>query len=124
MILTTDNFPQLLTPIHRQIFYDAYLDTEVQYIEIVDEDDMRKREETYVHEAGFGTWGKNTEGNNINEDQKVEGPTATLDAERRDKGYTVTWELVEDDLYRVFDGRGEDGSARSLSKGLHQTIRS
>jgi len=122
MILTRDNFAELLTPIHRQIFYDEILDMEPQYEKVSDSDEMRKAVETYQHVSGFGLWEKNTEGNQINTDTSKQGFTATLEAERSDKGYDVTWELIRDDLYNVIGGQGSGGSASKLGKGLHQSI--
>ena len=122
MLITTDNFADLLTPIHRQIFFEEMLDMEKQYPSVCDLDDMRKKEETYGRVGGLGTWDANTEGNAINEDKFVEGDLATLTAQRFDKGYEITWEMIEDDLYAVFNGMGKGGDAKSLAKGLHQTI--
>lgn len=123
MKLTRDNFPELLTPIHKGIIWDAYNDKEEQYSKIAEIGTMRKKDETYVHEGGFGLWTENTEGNTINEDEMNEGEKVTFTARRFDKGYSVTWELIQDDLYGVIQqGRGKGGSAKWLGRGLRQTI--
>lgn len=122
MILSRDNFAQLLTPIHRQIFFDEFIDMDIQYPEVCSLDEMRKAQETYQHESTFGLWDENTEGNTINLDEINEGLTATLSARRFDKGYSITWEAIQDDLYNVLSGYGQGNSAQGLAKGLHQTI--
>lgn len=122
MKLTRDNFQELLTPIHKKIIADEYGQLEPQYEKIFKTIDMKKKDETYPHIGAFGLWGENTEGNTINEDEINQGETARLEARRFDKGYSVTWELTRDDLYGVLDGRGKDGSARQLARGLRATI--
>lgn len=122
MKMTRDNFGDLLTPIHRKVTFDAYSAQEEQYSKVFDVDTMRRKEETFPHMGAFGLWDENTEGNTINEDQITQGDTATFTARRFDKGYDVTWELVQDDLYNVMKGIGKGGSAKALGTGLKATI--
>ena len=122
MKLTRDNFQELLTPIHKKIIADEYQKVPEQFPQVFTVFDMRKKDETFPHIGAFGLWAENTEGNTINEDQISEGPTARLEARRFDKGYTVTWELTKDDLYGVLNGRGKDGSAQMLARGLRATL--
>lgn len=119
--ISRSNFPELLTPVHVKICGLGYKEKEKQYPKVFTVGKMRKKEETYPHVGGFGAWQENTEGNTINEDEMTEGPTATFIARRFDKGYTVTWELVKDDLYGVFQGKGVKGDARGLGRGLRRT---
>ena len=122
MKLNRDNFHDVLTPVHIKIINDTYGKLPKQYTQYAEEFTMRKKEETYPHMGAFGLWTTNTEGNTINEDEIHEGDTATFTAVRRDKGYSVTWELTKDDLYGVFNGRGVDGDAQGLARGLHATL--
>lgn len=122
MKLTRDNFQELLTPIHKKIIDDEYKNLEEQFSKVFKVRDMDKATETYPHIGAFGLWGENTEGNTINEDEINQGETAQLAARRFDKGYSVTWELTRDDLYGVLKGRGKDGSAQMLARGLRATI--
>lgn len=122
MKLTRDNFAELLLPKHKKIFFETYNEIPEQYSKVFQIDTMRMRQETFPHMGAFGLWETNTEGNTINEDSMSEGPTATFTAVRYDKGYSVTWELVQDDLYNVMKGIGKKGSAKALGKGLRATI--
>lgn len=122
MKLTRDNFGQLMTPIHKKVFFEAYDEKPEQYSKIFKTDTMRMKEETFPHMGAFGLWGANTEGNTINEDSMSQGPTATFTAVRYDKGYELTWELVQDDQYNVLKGYGKGGSAKALGRGLRATI--
>lgn len=122
MKLTRDNFGELLTPVHKKIFFESYKEKATQYDKVFKVDKMNKKEETFPRMGAFGLWGSNTEGNTINEDQMSEGDTATFTAERYDKGYSLTWELIQDDLYNVMKGYGKGGSAKALGRGLRATI--
>jgi phage major head subunit gpT-like protein len=121
MKLTRDNFQQLLTPIHLKIIHNAYNEKPEQFPKAFKVITMRKKTETIPHMGGFGMWDSNTEGNTINEDEMNEGPVATFEAERFDKGYSVTWELTKDDLYGVMTGKGVKGDAKNLGAGLRRT---
>jgi len=123
MKLTRANFGELLTPIHKKVFFKSYDELPEQYSKVFDTNDkMTMKEETFPHMGDFGLWIENTEGNTINEDQMSQGDTATFTARRFDKGYELTWELVQDDLYNVMKGVGKGGSARALGTGLRATI--
>ena len=122
MKLTRDNFGELMTPIHRKIFWNAYREKAEQFSDLFKVDAMRQKVESYPHLGGFGMWDSNTEGNDINEDSMSEGPVATFEAERYDKGYSLTWELIKDDLYNVMKGMGKGGSASALGMGLRSTL--
>ncbi len=121
MKMTRDNFAALLTPVHRKIYFESYAEVPQQYTRIFDTMDMTKKDETMVHEGAFGPWVENTEGNTINQDSITEGPTVTFTARRFDKGYDVTWELTQDDLYGVWAGKGKGGSAQGLGRTLRLT---
>lgn len=122
MKLNRDNFGELLTPIHRKVFFNAYDELPEQFSKVFETMDMTKKTETFPHMGAFGLWEENTEGNTINEDEMSQGPTATFTAQRFDKGYEVTWELVQDDLYNVMKGIGKGGSSKALGMGLHATL--
>ncbi len=122
MKLTRDNFQDLLTPIHKKIINDSYNQVPEQYPALFQIGNMVKATETYPHIGAFGLWGTNTEGNTINEDEINEGDTATFTAQRRDKGYSITWELTKDDLYGVLGGRGKGMTAQELGRGLRATL--
>ena len=116
------NFGDLLTPIHRKIIFDAYNSKPEQYTELFSVIDMNKKDETFPHVYGMGTWSTNNEGETFNTDAMEDGPNATLTAVRYDKSYAITWELVRDDLYNVMRGVGKGGSAKGLAKGLKDAI--
>lgn len=120
--MTRANFGQLLTPIHKKVFFESYGEKEEQYSKVFKVEDMDKAEVTFPHMGAFGLWNENTEGNLINQDDISEGDTATFVPKRFDKGYEVTWELVRDDKYNVMKGIGKGGSAKGLGRSLRATI--
>ena len=121
MAITRDNFGALLTPVHKKIIWKAYNDKAEQYSKLFKSDTANQKTVSYPHLGGFGMWGTNTEGNVINEDTMSEGPIASFEPVRYDKGYSITWEMVQDDLYNVTKGIGKGGTATSLGRGLKTT---
>ena len=119
--LNRSNFGELLTPIHKKIFFESYNEKDKQYTESFKVDKMHKKEETFPHLGSFGAWERNTEGSAFNADEMAQGSTATFTATRYDKSYEVTWELMQDDQYNVFRGNGKGGGAGKLARGLRAT---
>lgn len=124
MKMNRDNFGELLTPVHKKVFFNEYDGLEKQYEKYATVYNMDKAKDTFPHMGALGMWEKNNEGNTINETEINEGFTATLEPERYDQGYEVTWELVRDDLYNVMKGLGNGGSAAGLAYGLQTRVES
>lgn len=121
--ITRANFGELLQPIHKKMYLEELKAQPLGYRQIFMSAPMEKFEESYQHLGGLNKWKKNTEGSQINEDEPTQGPTAYMIPDRYDNGYTVTWEMVRDDLYGVFKkGKGLDGDARGLGRGLGQSL--
>lgn len=119
--LTRSDFGQLLTPVHKKIFFDSYDEKKKQYTKTFKVDTMDAKEATYPHLGSFGKWAENSEGNDFGTDSITQGSVATFTAKRFDKAYEVTWELCQDDQYNVFKGAGKGGSAQKLARGLAAT---
>ena len=120
-IMTRDNFAELLTPIHKKIFFDSYNEKPLMYKNIFKTEKMNAKKQTYPHLGAFGIWQTHTEGSKFNHDKYDEGEVASFEAKRYDKAYQLTWELVQDDLYNVMNGIGKGGSAKGLGRGLRAT---
>lgn len=119
--MTRANFAQLLTPIHKKIFFDSYNERPMVYKKIFKTEKMNAKSQTYPHLGAFGLWQENQEGNVFNQDRFDQGQTASFEARRFDKSYDITWELVQDDLYNVMKGIGKGGSAKGLGRSLRAT---
>lgn len=120
-MMTRANFANLLTPIHKKIFFDAYNEVPSVYKKIFRTEKMDAKSQTYPHLGALGLWQQNTEGSKFNHDKFDQGPVASFEAKRYDKAYELTWELVQDDLYNVMKGLGKGGSAKALGRGLRAT---
>ncbi len=120
-MMTRENFAELLTPIHKKVFFDSYNEKPLVYKSIFKTDTMNAKEQTYPHLGALGLWAENTEGSKFNHDKFDEGENASFTARRFDKAYELTWELVQDDLYNVMKGIGKGGSAKALGRGLRAT---
>lgn len=116
--MTRDNFGELLVTGHKKIFFDAYNEKPCQYKQVFKLDKMTKKQETYPHLGALGMWAEGTEGQVFNTMDFKEGPKATFVAQRYDNSYEVTWELMQDDQYAVFKGKGVNGDAKGLGRGL------
>lgn len=118
MAMTRENFGELMTPVHKKIFFDSYDELPAQYSRIFKKDKMTAKQQTYPHLGAMGMWEKGTEGAVFNSKNFKEGEKATFTAERYDASYELTWELMQDDLYGVMRGIGKGGNAKALGKGL------
>ena len=119
--MTRDNFGELMTPIHKRIFFDSYNEVPMKYKQIFKTEKMTAKQQSYPHLGAFGLWQQNTEGNNFNESNFGEGEVASFEAKRYDNSYVLTWELMQDDLYNVMKGIGKGGSAKGLGRSLRAT---
>lgn len=126
MKMTRDNFAELLTKEHMKVFFNSYLEKPEQYSKVCTIGKLDSKTETFPHMGGFGMWEENNEGNTINEDSMSEGDTVTFTTRRFDKGYQVTWELVQDDRYKgyknVLSGKGKGNTAKGLGAGLRARL--
>ena len=120
-MMTRSNFAEVLTPIHKKIFFDTYNEVPMIYKNIFKTEKMDMKTQSYPHLGAFGLWQKNTEGSKFNHDKFDEGEKAVFEAQRFDKAYQLTWELVQDDQYNVFKGIGRGGSAKGLGRSLRAT---
>lgn len=120
-MMTRANFAELLTPIHKKIFFDSYNEVPLIYKSIFRTEKMDMKTQSYPHLGAFGLWQENTEGSKFNHDKFDEGEKAVFEARRFDKAYQLTWELVQDDQYNVFKGIGKGGSAKGLGRSLRAT---
>lgn len=120
-MMTRENFAELLTPVHKKIFFESYNEVPQVYKKIFKTEKMTGKKQTYPHLGAFGLWKQNTEGSKFNHDKFDQGEVASFEAKRYDKAYQLTWELVQDDLYNVMKGIGQGGSAKGLGRGLRAT---
>lgn len=120
-MMTRNNFAELLTPVHKKVFFDSYNEVPMVYKKIFKTEKMNGKTQSYPHLGAFGLWAQNTEGSKFNHDSFAEGEVASFEAKRYDKAYQLTWELVQDDLYNVMKGIGKGGSAKGLGRGLRAT---
>ena len=120
-MMTRANFAEVLTPIHKKIFFDSYNEVPMIYKGIFRIEKMDMKTQSFPHLGAFGLWQENQEGNKFNHDKFDEGEKAVFEARRFDKAYQLTWELVQDDLYNVFKGIGKGGSAKGLGRSLRAT---
>jgi hypothetical protein len=125
--ITTNDFGSLITPVHRDYFFDAYYESvDKEYTDYFKVTEMGMATETFQHVGGFGMPIANTEGGTINETSMSEGDTATLTSTRYDLGYDITHEMCKQDLSGVLAGGGMingvavDNAPQTLGRGFAQ----
>lgn len=125
MLLTRTNFGHLLKPGQSKIFFDSYSEFPAQYTSVFKLENSSQKEEKITRVGSFGLWQENQEGNPISEDVLPEGEQIVFKNKRFDKGYHITWEMVQDEQNGIWNGRvGKGGNARSLGRSLRATVES
>lgn len=123
-MLKTNNFGGYLSPGQKKIFFEEYDRRPAQFAQIFQEVDTENRIGLPVsHLQGFGLWNRGEEGSTIPQSPLQESFLGAIFTERYHKGYSISWELFQDDHEGVLNGtRGNGGSARMLARGLRGTV--
>lgn len=117
MIITTSNWPKLLYPGLRLIYGDTYKEHEVQYKNLFDETTSERAYEEFLGSTNFGLAAIKTEGNSIQYDSDNQGFLSRIAPFVYAKGFIITREAVEDDLYGMVGNR----RAKKLARAIRQT---
>ena len=114
--ITTGNLPRLLQEGIHKIYGDAYKEREMLCYRIFDEKESMKAFEVDVQFEDFGLAAKKPEGQEIQFDTRRQGFTPKYINATIAKGFVVTEEALEDNLYDV-----ALGDARALGKSMRVT---
>ena len=110
------NIPRLLQQGVKKVFGQAYDKHDIEWNKFFDEDSSRKAFELDVQFEGFGLAGVKDEGGDISFDSQRQGFTPTYPHVTYGKGFVVTKEAIQDELYDQFSKR-----ARCLAFSMTQT---
>lgn len=110
------NAPRLLQEGVKKVFGQAYSEHPIEWNKIFDEDTSRKAFEIDVQFEGFGLASEKDEGGDIAFDTQRQGFTPTYPHITYGKGFVVTKEALQDELYDQFSKR-----ARGLAFSMTQT---
>ncbi len=110
------NAPRLLQDGVKQVFGQAYDKHPLEWNKIFDEDTSRKAFEIDVQFEGFSLAEEKDEGGDISFDTQRQGFTPTYPHITYGKGFVVTKEALQDELYDQFSKR-----ARGLAFSMTQT---
>ena len=114
--VTTGNVARLLQEGLNSVFGQAYDEHETQWDKIFDTNTSKKNFEVDQQFEGFSLASQKPEGDSISYDSQTEGFTPKYKNLTYGKGFIVTEEALEDELYNVFDRR-----ARALAFSMRQT---
>ena len=110
------NIPRLLQEGVKKVFGQAYDEHSTEWNRVFDEDSSRKAFELDVQFEGFGLASVKDEGGDIAFDSQRQGFTPTYPHVTYGKGFVVTKEAIQDELYDQFSKR-----ARGLAFSMTQT---
>lgn len=114
--ITTGSIPRLLQEGIANIFGQAYEEHPVEWDRVFASDNSRKAFEIDVQFEGFGLAPSKPEGEGISFDTQRQGFVPNYQHITYAKGFTVTKEAMQDELYNVFSRR-----ARALAFSMQQT---
>ena len=114
--ITTGNTARMLQEGLNEIFGQEYSAHDKQYDKIFDSNESRKNFEQDQQFEGFSLAPVKTEGDSVAYDTQTEGFSPKYPNLTYAKGFIVTEEALEDNLYGVFNRR-----ARSLAFSMNQT---
>lgn len=114
--ITTGNVARLLQEGLNSVFGQAYKEHDEQFGKIFDKDTSEKAFEVDQQFEGFAIATQKQEGDSIAYDTQTEGYTPKYVNLTYGKGFIVTEEALEDELYGVFNRK-----ARSLAFSMRQT---
>lgn len=122
-MLTRNNFGSYIRAGQNKIFNESYEATPHQFNRIFKEYDIKTKSMGFYLGQSFSAWTANTEGSPIATEETDMITNTTVSPVRYDKGYTISYELLQDDDQGVFAGEaGIGGNAKSLGRSLYATI--
>lgn len=110
------HFSDLLTPGFRELFYDNLKEVPMVMDRIFHVHDSEKADEKDSSVSGFGLAVETAEGAPIDYEDPVQGYDKTYTHLKYSKGFKVTLEMVEDDLYRIMNKK-----PAALGKAMRRT---
>lgn len=119
-MITRGDFGELLEPGLRRIYGDSYKTRPEEYPRIFSVETSKKKFEESLAMTGFGLVPEKTEGAGITYDDPIQGPTHQITHVTFGKGFQVTREMFEDDLYRKINSMPKQ-LARSVRVTIEQT---
>ncbi|WP_461246261.1 phage major capsid protein [Treponema sp. R6D11] len=122
-MLTRSNFGTYLRAGQNKLFNDSYEATPHQFTKLFQQFDIKTKNMGLYLGKSFSAWSANTEGSPI-ATEDIEQVALTMIAPKRyDKGYTISYELLQDDEFGVYSGNaGIGGNAKALGRSLYATI--
>jgi len=117
MAITTSNFAKLLWPGLNSIYGEAYTQYPVEYTDLFDTYKSSQAYEEDLGYSGFGLASVKPEGNSIAYDTAQQGFLTRYRHITYAKGFIITEEMMDDDLYGVIGKK----RAQALAYSMRQT---
>jgi phage major head subunit gpT-like protein len=115
-VITTGSIPRLLQEGIKKVFGDNLKQWDPKYSKIYEVMSSRKAYELFVQLEGFGLAAEKDQGDDITFDSRMQGFSPKFIHTTWAKGYIVTEEALDDELYGQLDK-----GARALSRAMNVT---
>ena len=97
------NWPDLLEPGFREIFDDRYKEIPQVFPKIFHVETSDEQDEKDSAVSGFGYFAETSEGGQLNYEDPVQMYDVTYTHKKYTKGFKISEEMYEDDLYRIMN---------------------
>jgi len=122
-MLTRANFGTYLRAGQSKLFNESYEANPHQFSKIFEQYDITTKSICFYLGKTFSAWAQNSEGSAIATEDIESISNVTVAPARYDKGYTISYELLQDDEFGVYSGTaGIGGNAKALGRSLYATI--
>lgn len=103
MAALRSNFGDLLEPGFREIYDNRYAEIPEMFSQILKVDSSDKQDEKDSAVSGFGYFNETSESGQINYEDPVQMYDVTYTHKKYTKGFKISEEMYEDDLYRIMN---------------------
>ena len=117
-VINTGSHPKLLWPGIKAIWGQVYAEHTAEYPDLYDESDSQQAYEQLVGLTGFGLAPIKPEGQPVAYDSEVQGGITTLVHIAYALGYQVTYEEMQDNLYKQVGSRRAKANAFSMAQTI------
>lgn len=119
-VISTGSHPALLWPGIRETWGQVYKEHTPQYTDLWDVQDSDQAYEKLVQITGFGLPSIKTEGGPGTFDSEVQGVITTIQHVPYSLGWIVTYEELQDNMYKEVASRRAKANAFSINQGVEQ----
>jgi hypothetical protein len=120
--MTRGAFSHLIAPGFRKVVFETYKERPVEGTVLVNMNTSQRAYEEDFPIAGFGTLLEKAEGASVIYDDAIQGTVKRYTWSTYGRGFRITQEMMEDDLYGVMGGRMSKALGRSARNNMEVVL--